>query len=180
MGAVKGPGLWQNAGGSGRGGRGRARALALCVAAAAIGCNKPRIGGLAPDFTLPDASGTKVSLSGQGGKVVLLSFWATWCGPCQMELPELSKLKEELGEGVVLLIISDEAAGTTGPFLAERGIEAISLVDEHHEAFGSYDISGLPTLFVVDKGRIVREAHVGYARGQGEQIKKSVSALLSS
>jgi len=153
--------------------------LTLAAGLAASACAGVRLGDTAPGFTLPDASGKKVSLADYKGKIVLLSFWATWCGPCGIELPELVALQREHPKEVVLLLVSDEDAATTGGYLKKQRLDATALRDEKGDVFDAYGVTGLPSLFVIDGDGRVRDGYLGYRSGQKERVAATLGSLLA-
>ena len=143
-----------------------------------IGCTKKEDpGDVAPDFSLEDLAGNTVSLNATKGSIVLLDFWATWCPPCLMSIPELVGLQQKYGEkGLVIFGISLDDPGqiSNGDLLGFK--ERLSINYKILRAdwkvmedyFGSGNAS-IPTLFVIDrKGRIV-DKHVGFRPGMVEE-----------
>ena len=119
----------------------------------------------APDFTLVDQNGEEHTLSDYEGKVVFLNFWATWCGPCQREMPEIQQLYEDWGENtgeVVVLGVANPhdpdhpgnadslTAEEIGDWLGEKGYTYPTLMDETGEIFAQYGVSAFPTTFMID------------------------------
>ena len=105
------------------------------------------------DFTLADLHGEKHSLKDLRGKVVLVNFWATWCPPCRKELPDLETLYARFkDQGLVILAISDEDAGKVKPFIAARNIQFPILLDPGRKVNELFQIEGIPTSFVYDRG----------------------------
>lgn len=119
-----------------------------------------------PAWELKGVDGKTVKSSDFAGKVVILDFWATWCGPCRMEIPgfiELQKQYADKGLVVIGISLDQDGASAVKPFIEKMGINyPIVLGDEAVvSAFGG--IEGIPTTFIIDRaGNIVRK-HVGYA-----------------
>jgi peroxiredoxin len=135
-------------------------------------------GAEAPDFVLKSLAGKNVRLSEYRGEVVMLSFWATWCGDCRAQLEELGEMRERYQDaGVELLAVSlDQSARQA----SEMGSQASYPV--LHDAGGEvgqlYDVSKMPVMVLIDRGGVVREVFEGFRRGNGEQYLESVQALL--
>jgi len=109
---------------------------------------------MAPDFTLEDIDGKKVSLSDFRGKIVFLNFWATWCQYCVMEMPDLEKVHREFSKGddaVILTINSDEDSDIVRKYIAENDLTLPVLMDNKYEVNWMYGISGIPVTYVIDR-----------------------------
>ena len=117
-------------------------------------------------WELKDVSGKLVKSSDFAGKVVILDFWATWCGPCRMEIPgfiEFQKQYADKGLVVVGVSLDQDGASVVKSFMDKSGINYPVLLGDETivSAFGG--VEGIPTTFIIDrKGQIVRK-HVGYA-----------------
>ena len=134
------------------------------------------------DFELTDQFGNTHTLADYEGKVIFLNFWATWCGPCRNEMPDIQKLYEEYsaqGEDaeVVILGVAGPGIGQEGSadeiasFMEENGYTYPVLMDESGEMFSQYGISAFPTTFMIDKDGNV----YGYVPGQmTEDIMRSI------
>lgn len=119
----------------------------------------------AQPFVLEDLDGKKVALADLRGKVVLVAFWATWCGPCKKELPELVAFaKAHADKGVVLLAVSIDSFDDRAkikPFLRANGLDMRVLL-EKPEQLGGYNYSGIPALYVVDRQGRIAHARTGF------------------
>ncbi|RXH55699.1 TlpA family protein disulfide reductase [Granulicella sibirica] len=117
----------------------------------------------AADFSLPDAQGNTITLSGLKGKVVLLDFWATWCGGCKLEIPwymEFDKKYRDMGLSVIGVSMDDEGMKVVKPFLAQRHIDYPVVIGD--EAMGKrFGLGQMPLTLLIDKQGRVAIAHSG-------------------
>jgi peroxiredoxin len=121
--------------------------------------------GSAPDFAFASLDGRTVRSSDLTGRVVVVNFWATWCGPCRLEMPSLQSLHERWGTAEVTVLGLSTDVGSPAPiraFLEERGITypVGRATPEHRRAFGG--IAGIPTTFIIDRDGVIRHRVVGY------------------
>ena len=118
----------------------------------------PQEGFMAPDFTFPDMNGKPVSLSQFRGKIVFLNIWATWCGPCRIEMPAMEKLYRKFKkEDLIILAVSIDHQGKSVvmPFMQELGFTFPVLLSREGRIQSVYMIRALPSSFIIDKtGRI--------------------------
>lgn len=119
----------------------------------------PRVGFLAPPFTLSDPQGRPVALESLQGKAVFLNFWASWCPPCRLEMPEIQRLASTLPPGTVLLTVnmtaSESSPATALAYLKEHGYTFPVLMDARGEAGESYQVLSLPTSLFINRGGVV-------------------------
>ena len=139
-------------------------------------------GDTAPALSLPNLTRAgRSSLSDHQGKIVLLSFWASWCGPCRIELPALEKAWQQYrNKDVVFLAISvDEDPLAAERFLQEVPLSFPSLIDTQGDVSGgTWRVSSLPTTMVLDRKGVVRSRHLGYTPQQLQQSLNLIDDLL--
>jgi len=137
------------------------------------------IGMEAPDFTLPDPSGKPVHLRDLRGKVVMVDFWATWCGPCRALMPHIQKIHEQLAAKGLMILGLDvgEDAATVATFAKEQSYTFRLLLDAEPQVTSRYFVTALPTTFVIDRaGRIAfREAGFGNPAGFQAAVENALS-----
>lgn len=139
------------------------------------------VGSQMVDFTLPSLSGNKqVSFSSFKGKVVLLNFWASWCGPCRKEMPAFDAMYKRLqakGLEVVALTVDKDPADAA-KFLSVVGTPSFTiLMDSKAQVMGRFDIISMPTSFVVDKtGKIVQRIE-GFSEEKLGELEKQLTTL---
>jgi len=132
----------------------------------------------APDFTLQDLSGKKVSLSGLKGSVVLLEFWATWCPPSRASVPGLERLHKSYGgKGLTVLAVSLDEGGwdKVRDFSAEHKI-TYSVLKGTDDVSTKYLVRMIPAMYLVDKQGIIRKQFLG--EGNDAELEKEIKALL--
>jgi len=139
-------------------------------------------GNPAPAITLPDTEGRTTRLSDHAGKVVVLDFWATWCGPCKEAVGELKVLQKKYGDrGVVIIGISVDKGGDASAkvreFAREHGIPYLLLIDDG-SSYRSYGIARVPATFVLDRTHIIRATYPGFQPGIGKLIAVDIEQLL--
>jgi len=115
----------------------------------------------APDFELPDLEGNIRRLSDYKGQVVVLNFWATWCGPCVREMPMFQEFQDRYPEMVLLGVDEEESPETVRDFLQKMGLTYTILLDEKAELARDLRVNYLPTTFFVDQQGDIRFRHYG-------------------
>ena len=116
----------------------------------------------APDFTLKTFQGATVQMKKLRGKIVLLSFWASWCGPCRHEMPVIEKLSHQYrDQGFLVFGVNDEDRDTIRDYIKENGYSFPTLVDEEQEAMKLYHVGAIPTTVVIDREGKIASYQVG-------------------
>ena len=138
------------------------------------------LSGPAPDFTLQARGGGDVSLSDLRGDVVMINFWATWCGPCREEMPHLEALHQRYSNlGFKLLGVNvEEDSRLSDQFLAETPVSFDILFDPHNGVSELYDVIAMPSTVLVDRAGNMRFIHHGYQEGYEMEYQTQVRALL--
>lgn len=118
-----------------------------------------QVGQRAPDFALETITGEPFKLSEQRGKPVFLNFWATWCGPCRVEMPDMEKLQQVMGDRILIVGIDiRESLSTMQNFLRDRGFTWTFVLDSNGDVAKEYEVAAIPTSIFIDaKGVIVRK-----------------------
>jgi peroxiredoxin len=134
----------------------------------------------APDFTLHTLNGPNMRLQEQRGQVVLINFWATWCGPCQQEMPKLNALYEKYhAAGFVLLGVNVDDDVKHAAVVAQKlGIKFPVLLDTDKAISHLYDLSTMPSTVLIDRDGRVHYVHKGYLAGYEDTYDKQIRELL--
>lgn len=150
-------------------------AFAAAAAHATVAPNAP-----APDFTLKTLNGPNLRLGEQRGRVVLVNFWATWCGPCKQEMPHLNRLYEKYrASGFVLLGVNvDEDPRTAAATAQKFGLSFPVLFDGDKKVSKLYDLQSMPATVLIDRDGKVRFLHRGYRDGLETQYDQQIRQLV--
>lgn len=133
------------------------------------------IGRTAPDFTAQTQEGDAFTLESTRGKPVVLSFWASWCGPCRLELPALAAFQKEHREIAVYAVNVDRDRKDAAGFLSKVAFDLPIVWDNRAEALGQYDVMSMPTMFLLDSNGTVKWRKTGYSSKNG--LKELEAAL---
>ncbi|MFW6287991.1 MAG: TlpA family protein disulfide reductase [bacterium] len=113
------------------------------------------IGDKAPDFTLNKMNGDQISLSELRGQKVFLNFWASWCGPCRIEMPDIQKLHNEHEEISILAVNVQEDNQTVVNFMMDNSYHFPVVLDKTGNISGKYAVRGLPTTYILDENGVI-------------------------
>ncbi len=146
------------------------------AAAAAVGL----VGGPAPDFALKSRGGANLRLSEERGNVVMVNFWATWCGPCRQEMPLLDEIYERYRDaGFQLLGVNIDDDTTKAARMADdMGVSFPLLFDQEKLVSRLYDVRAMPVTVLIDRDGTVRHVHYGYRPGFEDAYLEQVRTLL--
>jgi len=133
-----------------------------------------------------DLSGSFETLDGKAvspeelkGKPLFLNVWATWCGPCRLEMPSMAELYREMSpRGLQMIAVTDEDAETVRAFLAKNRYPFTVLLDPENTLSGRFDISAIPTTFIVDDEGRLAYRHVGFNQWNSPQVRLEIGKLL--
>jgi len=122
----------------------------------------PYVDAPAPVFELNNLAGEQIRLEDYRGKIVLLNFWATWCGPCRLEMPALQSRAEHLEDDLVVLAVNNaEDSSVIQAFVDELGLSIGILLDPDAEVQHLYQVRAYPTTFLIDTEGIIRAQKIG-------------------
>ena len=134
----------------------------------------------APDFTLKSLKGTNLRLEEYRGQVVLINFWASWCGPCRQEMPLLDRLHHRyVDTGFAVLGINVEGEVKPAQEIVDKTkVTFPVLIDEDQKVSEMYNLEAMPSTVVVDRDGVVRYIHRGYKPGDEAKYVEIVKALI--
>ena len=156
------------------------RALSLAEALKELDLIQPTRRKLAEDFTLPTPGGQRFRLAEQRGKVLLVNFWATWCGPCREEMPAMERLwQRQKDQGFVLVAVSvDIDPKVVHPYLAKYKLTFPVALDPKLDVGNAYGVRALPSSFIVDPEGYVTALALGPRSWDGDAALALIEGLL--
>ena len=134
----------------------------------------------APDFTLKSQKGDNLKLSELRGKVVLINFWASWCGPCRQEMPILDQLYRHYRplDFTVLGVDVEQDSDGAKSLLKDVSVSFPILFDNENKVSKLYDVKGMPSTVLVDRDGRVRYMHIGYQPGAENEYQTQIRELI--
>jgi thiol-disulfide isomerase/thioredoxin len=154
-------------------------ALILCLTGTAT-ASASALTGAAPDFTLKSESGKNLRLSEHRGQVVMINFWASWCGPCRQEMPILDQLQQRYSKAgfTVLGVNVEQDSSQAERLLKDMNISFPVLFDSDSVVSKLYDVSAMPVTVMIDKDGNMRYLHKGYKPGFEDQYRQQIKELI--
>ena len=154
--------------------------LALVISMPASYAASEKLSGKASNFTLKSRSGKNIKLSDMRGKVVMLNFWASWCGPCRKEMPILEKIHKKYKRlGFTLLGVNvEENSSAAKNYLKDVKVSFPILFDRTNKTSKLYNVSAMPTTVLIDRNGNKRFIHKGYKDGYEKDYRKQIKKLL--
>lgn len=155
-------------------------ALVFTVFAASSLASSGMEGHEAPDFALKSSTGQNLRLSEFRGDVVMINFWATWCGPCRQEMPHLDDLYaryQRVGFNLLAVNIDDDSSRAMN-MIEELGVNFPVLFDARKQVSELYEVEAMPVTVIVDREGTVRYVHHGYKPGYENMYLDQVRSLL--
>lgn len=143
---------------------------------------EPQVGDLAPTQLGEGRDGKSVDLSAYRGKVVIVTFWASWCGPCRRELPVLDSLQKQVGDQwlrIIAVNVQDPPDDYRAMMRQMRDFSLVQARDRDGKFAEQYDVKAYPNLWMIDMQGKVASHHVGYGDGSFQAITEEIKQLLT-
>ena len=156
----------------------------IAAVAAALAISLPALAadpsGPAPSFTLTSSAGKDVSLEQYKGQVVMLNFWASWCGPCRQEMPLLESIYKKYNKmGFTLIGVNVEPnSQAANEWLKATPVSFPILYDKDSKVSKLYDVAGMPSTVIIDRSGKLRVLHRGYKPGDENEYLDSIRSLI--
>lgn len=155
-------------------------ALGLLLAVSAVSA-KLEPGIVPPDYLGKNPEREEIHLSQFKGRVVLITFWASWCGPCRRELPVLDALKKTAGDRLEIIAVNVKDTPQDYRFIRRQLKDSLLIFthDSKGDISDGYDVNSYPNLYVIDQSGKIASVHVGYGEGSLDHLLKDVNKLLA-
>jgi hypothetical protein len=137
------------------------------------------VGTQAPEWSLVDPKGVTHTLSGCKGKIVLMDFWATWCGPCRMAMPGVQKIHEKFKDKVTVFGMNFAEQGDPAAFMAKQGF-TYTLLLKAEKVAEAYKVTGIPCFYLIGADGKVLWTGVGYSPTMDAMLEEKINAALGS
>ena len=153
--------------------------LALCIGLTST-ASAQAAKNIAPDFTLKSETGKNLKLSELRGKVIMINFWASWCGPCRQEMPVLDQLYKHYRplDFTVLGVNVEQNPDDAKSLLKDVSVSFPILFDKENKVSKLYNIKGMPSTVLVDRDGNVRYVHIGYQSGTEQEYQQQIRTLI--
>ena len=158
--------------------------IRIAAIVAALSVSLPALAGPtgspAPTFTLASRAGQDVSLAQYKGQVVMLNFWASWCGPCRQEMPLLESIYKKYNKmGFTLIGVNVEPdSNAANEWLKATPVSFPILYDRDSKVSKLYDVAGMPSTVIIDRSGKLRVLHRGYKAGDENEYLDSIRTLI--
>jgi len=159
--------------------------IRIAAIVAALGVSLPALAGAsppapAPAFTLASRAGQDVSLTQYKGQVVMINFWASWCGPCRQEMPLLESIYKKYNKmGFTMLGVNVEPdSNAANEWLKATPVSFPILYDRDSKVSKLYDVAGMPSTVIIDRSGKLRVLHRGYKPGDENEYLDSIRTLI--
>jgi thiol-disulfide isomerase/thioredoxin len=155
-------------------------AVSTCVRAAEPP-EQPGIGEVPPPIGLKDRGGNVIDLAALQGKVVVVTFWASWCGPCRRELPMLGKVQEVVGREhleVIAVNFKEPRRDFNAVIRANKNLDLTYVHDERGAVSDRYGVTALPNMFIIGQDGLIAQTHRGYSENVLQSFMQELLELL--
>jgi peroxiredoxin len=144
---------------------------------------KLQVGDIPPDNLGRTASGDHVKLSDYHGKIVIVSFWASWCAPCRQELPVLAGIQKRVSRDRLVVFAVNWKESREQYRLITKSLKDVdlTLISDEGGSFGArYGVNAIPHMFIIGRDGRIAAVHVGYGEGEIPDLVKEINALLAA
>ena len=156
------------------------RVIAAAIFFSAFSASALNMGQMAPDFTLKSTQGINLNLAEQRGQIIVINFWASWCGPCRKEMPILQSFHNKYKDlGVAVWGVNVEQNNQEGrDFLSDLKLNFPIFFDSSNTVSANYQVEAMPTTVIVDRSGKVRYVFKGYRDGYEKKYAKAIKTLI--